>query len=374
MKKHKPYRFIGPDESVAHHPCVWLNGDIIPTQRCGLSPWAHIIHYATGVISGIGAWKMNGAPGRLVGFRWPDHAERFGNNCIAKGLEQKPSFKQILYALVEMTMNNRKALTQAQDLYLRLFAFNGSEELGVGSPGKTNVCIITRDLTDYLGLGSRPGVTVLYPGHLFRRLHPSQAFPYAKSVTNYAKGAFFKRAVPGLTGQKFDEVLAEAWNGKELAETTGSCLVIVLNGVIYTPRPEAWPLPSITLDTFIRIARALGRKVVTDKPVTRKMLFRAHEVGLTGTWSGVVPVTKILFDPDCPLPPTKVFAKNGGADFPRWLSDNFHPKPVDAPFAEKPGDTINEIKKIYWEVVRGNGEKIADCPKLRIPREWHIVI
>ncbi|MDP3244734.1 MAG: aminotransferase class IV [bacterium] len=364
------YPFIGPDTNTPHHPWVWLNGDVIPTRRCGFSPWTHVIHYATGVISGIGFWK--GWDGVYRGFRWPDHIRRLLNNLEAMGLETSFNETDLMQALRKTSCRNLSALTEADDLYLRAFAFQGSEALGVGSRGKTNVAIVTRDLTDYLKLGTRPGATVLYPATFFRRQHPSQGFPYAKAVSNYNRGALFKGVVAQQLGITVDEVLAEAWNGDELAETTGSNIFVVINGVVHTPRLESWCLDGITRKTIISIARALDIKVVDNQPVTREMLFHADEVFLTGTWSGVVPVSEILFDLCCLEMPKKIYAENGGADFLPWLKNHFHPIPIKAPFVGETGPITAKLRKIYWRIVRGK-TKIHGL-KMTVPPDWHTTI
>lgn len=359
----------GAGEDFSHHPRIWLNGEIRDSRRCGLSPWIHGLHYATFILAGIGLWK--GVDGCYRGFRWQDHALRFFNNLKAIGIPADKYSPEILVeALAEVGRRNLPHLKEAEDLYLRLFGCQSSEALGVGSRSGTLVAIVSRDLTEYLNLKNRAGVSVLYPGHLFRRRHPSHGFSYAKASGNYDRASLFK----GVVASKFQavEVIAEAWDGKELSETTGSNIFIVKDGVVHTPRLESWCLRGITRDTVIRILRSLDIKVEENAPVLPELLFAAEEVFLTGTWSGVVPVDQIFYDPACPEPWAEIYLENGGADFPSWLEDNFQPQPLRVPFSGKPGSITARVREIYWAIVRHNSQAIP--PNMGVPPSWHTLV
>jgi branched-chain amino acid aminotransferase len=77
-----------------------------------------------------------------------------------------------------------------------------------------------------------------------------------------------------------------------VAEGIASCLLMVRDGVIYTPPASEGALESITLDIVADLAREEGVEVVR-RPIDRSELYIADELGLTGTLAEITPIRSI---------------------------------------------------------------------------------
>lgn len=71
-------------------------------------------------------------------------------------------------------------------------------------------------------------------------------------------------------------------NSGRVAEATGSCVMMVRDGILHTPPPSEGALESITLEVIRSIAVSLGIPFV-QRPIDRTELLVADEIGLCGT-------------------------------------------------------------------------------------------
>ena len=83
-------------------------------------------------------------------------------------------------------------------------------------------------------------------------------------------------------------VLLNQWG--RVAETTGSCLLVVRDGTISTPPPTEGALESITIDLAEEISRSLGIPFLR-RPIDRTELCVADEISIAGTLSELAKVT-----------------------------------------------------------------------------------
>jgi branched-chain amino acid aminotransferase len=77
-----------------------------------------------------------------------------------------------------------------------------------------------------------------------------------------------------------------------VAEATGSCIVMVREGVIYTPPATEGALESITLDIVEALAQSMDVPFVR-RPIDRTELLVADEIALCGTLAELILVTSI---------------------------------------------------------------------------------
>jgi len=77
-----------------------------------------------------------------------------------------------------------------------------------------------------------------------------------------------------------------------VAESTGSCLLMVRKGTVYTPPASEGALESITVDIMEALAQSMGVPFVR-RPIDRTELLVADEIALCGTLAEVVPVKAI---------------------------------------------------------------------------------
>ena len=109
-----------------------------------------------------------------------------------------------------------------------------------------------------------------------------------KTSTNYQAGRLAR--IEGRENNFDDMILLNQWG--RVSEATGSCVLVVRDGVIYTPPATEGSLESITLDFVEKIAGSLQIKFVR-RPVDRTELLIADEIAICGTLAELVPVKKI---------------------------------------------------------------------------------
>jgi branched-chain amino acid aminotransferase len=112
--------------------------------------------------------------------------------------------------------------------------------------------------------------------------------PRIKTGTNYQVGRLAR--IEGRALQCQDMVLLNQWG--RVAETTGACVLMVRDGVVYTPPSSEGALESITLDAVEGMAKSLGIPFVR-RPIDRTELLIADEIAICGTLAEL-PVVKLF--------------------------------------------------------------------------------
>ena len=109
-----------------------------------------------------------------------------------------------------------------------------------------------------------------------------------KTSTNYQVGRLAR--IEGRVQGCQDMVLLNQWG--RVAEATGSCVLIVREGVVYTPSATEGALESITLDIVEALAHSMKIKFVR-RPIDRTELLVADEIAICGTLAEVTLVKSI---------------------------------------------------------------------------------
>lgn len=109
-----------------------------------------------------------------------------------------------------------------------------------------------------------------------------------KTSTNYQVGRLAR--IEGRAHGCQDMVLLNQWG--RVAEATGSCVLIVREGVVYTPPATEGALESITLDIVEALAHSMEIKFVR-RPIDRTELLIADEIAICGTLAEVTLVKAI---------------------------------------------------------------------------------
>jgi branched-chain amino acid aminotransferase len=120
-----------------------------------------------------------------------------------------------------------------------------------------------------------------------------------KTSTNYQVGRLAR--IEGRSRNFQDMILLNQWG--RVSEATGSCVLMVRDGVVYTPPATEGALESITLDFVEALAISLNIKFVR-RPIDRTELMIADELAICGTLAELVPVQMIdshPINPDGPL-------------------------------------------------------------------------
>jgi branched-chain amino acid aminotransferase len=99
-----------------------------------------------------------------------------------------------------------------------------------------------------------------------------------KTGTNYQVGRLAR--IEGRPLGCPDMVLLNQWG--RVAETTGACILMVRDGVVYTPPATEGALESITVDVVEALANSMGIPFVR-RPIDRTELLVADEIAICGT-------------------------------------------------------------------------------------------
>jgi branched-chain amino acid aminotransferase len=77
-----------------------------------------------------------------------------------------------------------------------------------------------------------------------------------------------------------------------VSESVSACLLMVRDGVVYTPPPSEGAVESITLAILTALGAEEGIEVV-QRPIDRSELYIADELAVTGTITEITPITSI---------------------------------------------------------------------------------
>lgn len=113
--------------------------------------------------------------------------------------------------------------------------------------------------------------------------------PYrVKTGANYEVGRLAR--IEGAGRGYSDMILLNA--AGRISEATASCVVMVRDGILYTPPHTEGSLESVTLAFVEKISKALGYEFVR-RPIDRTELLIADELALVGSLAELVPVEEV---------------------------------------------------------------------------------
>ena len=261
-------------------PFYWFDGSIAPRERVSVDPFAHGLHYGTGVFEGVRAYATPRGPAI---FRLREHMERFAASAQIYSLKLEWDVSTMCDAVVETLVRN-----ELESAYVRPLAFFGEKTISLAPSFHcpTHVLIAYRALGNYFGAGQENGIRVtISPWRKFS----SKALPSTvKASGHYANSVL---AMTDAVGRGFDEAILLNDRG-EVAEGTGENIFVVKNGVLRTNDRSADVLHGITRASVLDLARE--RDVPVEVGVlTVDDLHDADEVFFTGTAAEVTPLACI---------------------------------------------------------------------------------
>src|SRR5918998_4903171 len=292
---------------------VWMNGRQVAWQDATVHVLTHALHYGTGVFEGIRCYETSRGPG---GFRLRDHLERMDRSARIFMMEIPYSCDELIAATHDLIRVNG-----LKSCYVRPIAFRGfGGEMGVNpEQNPIDVAIAVWAWGTYLGEDAlTDGVRMTISS--WRRHDPNIIPPQAKVTGAYINSVLAK--VEALD-KGFDEGIMLNPQGY-ISEATGENLFIVRDGELLTPPLAAGPLPGITRDSVITIARDLGISVF-ETLLTRADLYLAEEMFCVGTAAEVTPVRE-----------------------------------VDGRVIGEPGPVTQALQQKYFQIVKGEDDKYKD--------------
>lgn len=272
-----------PKTPLAHMeiaPYYWFDGAISLRENVSVDPFAHGLHYGTGVFEGIRAYATPRGPAI---FRLREHMERFEQSAAVYKLKIAWDVDTLCHAVSETLVRN-----ELDSAYIRPLAFFGEKTISLAPAAycPTHVLLAYRALGNYFGAGQEHGIRVtISPWRKFS----SKALPSTvKAAGHYANSVL---AMQDAVDRGFAEAILLNDRG-EVAEGTGENIFVVKNGKIRTNDKDADVLHGITRASVIELARDLGYDVAVGA-LTVDELLAADEVFFTGTAAEVTPLACI---------------------------------------------------------------------------------
>ena len=260
---------------------IWMNGKLVDWNDAQVHVLTHALHYGSGVFEGVRCYNTERGP---AVFRLGDHYRRLERSARIFQMELPYSVDELMRGTFAVISANN-----LNECYIRPLAFRGfGGEMGVNpAANPVEVTIAVWAWGAYLGEEAvTKGVRLTFSS--WRRGDPNIIPPSAKATGAYINASMAKLEA---TQAGFDEALMLNPLG-HVSEATGQNLFIVTGGEIVTPPLIDGPLPGITRESIMQIARDLGMPLV-ERSLTRANVYSAEEVFLTGSATEVIPVREV---------------------------------------------------------------------------------
>ncbi len=259
---------------------IWFKGEILNVNDAKINILSPTSQFGLNVFEGIPCY-WNDEEKQLYAFRLDDHYDRLLRS--AKLIQiicpyTKDDFKKALIDVV-------KANEYVEDLSVRQTLFvDGFGSWGSAEPVSMFVAPIPKGKTssEYNKKGLSCSVSS------WRRISDTTLSPRIKCGANYINSRVGQREA---LRNGYDTCIFLNDAGK-VAEGPGSCFFMVVNGTLVTPKLTDSVLESITRDTIIKLAKALGIPV-SERTIDRTELYACDEAFLCGSAMEVTPILSI---------------------------------------------------------------------------------
>jgi branched-chain amino acid aminotransferase len=254
---------------------IWLDGQFVPWREAKVHVLTHGLHYASSVFEGE---RMYG--GEI--FELNAHTERLFKSAEMLDFEIPFTVAEINEACKQTCAKN--GLT---DAYVRPIAWRGTEMMAVSAQAtQIHVAIAVWAWPSYFSPDERKkGIRLTWAR--YRRPAPDTEPVHAKAAGLYMICTISKHIAEK---EGYTDAMMLDYRGY-IAESTGSNVFFIKDGVIHTPTPDCF-LNGITRQTVIKLARARGIEVI-ERHILPEELSQFSECFVTGSAAEVTPVGQI---------------------------------------------------------------------------------
>lgn len=264
-------------------PYAWLDGAVVPWERCVLHARSAGAFWGANVFEGIRAY-WDAADRQLRVFRLADHVRRLHRSMKCVRMDLEYSDADIRAAVMDLLRANdfREDVHVTVVAYFALSAatldpIHQTSEAGMHI---TAVPMPRRDSFEH-GVAARVSS--------WRRISDESMPPRIKTGANYHNS---RLAQHEAARDGYDTALILNQRGT-VAEAPGACLAMVRDGRLVTPPGTSGVLEGITLDTLEKLARAELGITMEHREIDRTELYLADEAFLAGTVVEVLPVVSL---------------------------------------------------------------------------------
>ena len=251
---------------------VYMRGELRPWDQAVLHVGTEAVNRGLSVFEGTKGYWQAGGEFAFVNLR--AHWERLRRSARLLHIPYEQSFDDYVAAIRCLVTEE---LTPQRDMWARTTLFVTEGHWGEGTAADLVVTAYQQDRTI-------PGPISLGVS-TWRRSSDESLPPRIKSPANYQVGRLARIEARGRGWD--DMVLLNQWG--RVAEATGSCVMIVRNGVVATPPASEGALESITVDIVEELAASLSIPFVR-RPIERTELLIADEIAICGTLAEITVV------------------------------------------------------------------------------------
>ena len=264
---------------------AYMQGKLVPWDEAVIHVGCEAVSRGVNVFEGIkGYWQVNGRFGIVF---LQKHYERLLRSAKLLHIPIQFTYQEFETAIFELLGS---LLTREKDMWIRttVLAIEGYWGEGTKADLVLTAYHQEKEEPEPINLGISTWL----------RSNDSSLPARIKTSTNYQVSRLAR--IEGRA-QNFQDMVAES---------TGSCILMVRNGVIYSPPAYEGALESITLDFVEDLAKSLNLKFIR-RPIDRTELLIADEIAICGTLSELVPIQMIGSNPIDPFGPllTKIREK-----------------------------------------------------------------
>jgi branched-chain amino acid aminotransferase len=266
--------------SIQPTPWIWFNGELVPWDEAQVHVFTHALHYGSSVFEGIRAYPTPLGPA-VLGLE--PHVRRLFDSCKIYRMPIPYQPEEISQAILETIRAN-----ELEACYIRPLVFRGVDVLSL-DPRSCPVEVIIGTVA----MGTLMGDESLNEGvdvgvSTWQRMAPN-TFPAMAKIG----GQYINSQLIAMEARDRGLVEGIALNAAGyVSEGSGENIVIVKNGVFYTPPLAASILAGITRAYVSELARDLGYEV-REEMLAREMLYLADEAFFVGTAVEICPIRTI---------------------------------------------------------------------------------
>lgn len=257
---------------------VYVNGEFVPRGQASVPVDSTGVRYGANVFEGICVYKDD--DGGLNLFRWAEHYQRLLASLTVTQIELEKGEEELRVAIAETL----KANDITGDAHVRLsVVVTGFGVFTTSSP--TALIVVASERPDK-GLNDESYTAGISS---WERISDRNLPPRVKSGANYMNS---RLALLEARAAGYDESILLNRNGR-VAEASSACILMVKDGVVYTPPVTEGLLEGVTRSTLMEIAQTrLGLQVV-ERPIDRTELYIADEILTCSSFNEVRPVSAV---------------------------------------------------------------------------------
>ena len=259
---------------------IWLNGEIVRVGDAKINVLSPTSQFGLNVFEGIRCY-WNDEMQQLFAFRLEDHLKRLKRSQRLLHMEDKFTIDELKQALIDVVSANKykEDIAVRQTLFIDGFGSWSSD-------GPVNMFIAPIPKVKTGDEYNKKGLNCCVSS--WQRINDNSLSPRIKCGANYINS---RMAQLEALKNGYDTTIFLNNAGK-VAEGPGSCLFIVRDNKLITPKITDSVLESITRDTIIKIAFE-NDIIIEERTLDRTELYICDEAFLCGSAMEITPVLSI---------------------------------------------------------------------------------